>query len=164
MIGYCRGGAWAAAARSCIAMFPWAHALSSERSHCNSNHLKLANSNHGWFNIPSRLSRPACCRLILAPNTRCSQQTDMTSPRGSREGLYTYLLVGKVRYPGVWHFQNTGWHPLTRPEIRPTHDDVRELNHRDLRSTVSVVGSGPRDDSIPSGYCTVGTCRCTEQG
>jgi hypothetical protein len=32
----------------------WAQALPSERSHSNSNLLKLANSNHGWVEHPKQ--------------------------------------------------------------------------------------------------------------
>jgi hypothetical protein len=77
-------------------------------------------------------------------------------PLGSREGLCLYLLVGKVWSPRAWHHQNASWHSLTGPETNQTHYDVRDLNRADPQPTVLVVSSGPRDDSLPSEYCTVG--------
>jgi hypothetical protein len=41
-----------------MAMFAWAQALPSERSHSNSNLLKLANSNHGWVEHPKQALAP----------------------------------------------------------------------------------------------------------
>jgi hypothetical protein len=41
-----------------MAMCAWAQALPSERSHSNSNILKLANCNHGWVEHPKRALSP----------------------------------------------------------------------------------------------------------
>jgi hypothetical protein len=41
-----------------MAMFAWAETSPSERSHSNSNLLKLANGNDGWFEHPKEALSP----------------------------------------------------------------------------------------------------------